>query len=173
MATNRQLTKNKVTDYLKSLTEKNVDLKKFIGSAPSEIDDVVDSNDGLSGAALNFYGYRWKLSGNAQRTFNTRTISFAILIDGVDPENYAAQEDAITSAEAMGLELISRIYQDSQRQDIAWLYNNIDKDAIIAEEIRGEKTEGLYGMDFHMDIKVSEPLTVDKEKWSDGDIFCG
>lgn len=169
----RILTKEKCSAYLRELVDKSVDLKLYIGSSEQELDDKLSSNAGLPGPTLSFFAYRWKLSGNNQRTFNTRTISFAVIIDGIKPDDYHGQDLAVERAEIIGLEFISRIYQDSQRPNIGWLYNNLDKDSVVGEEIRGTKDEGLYGMEFHIDIKVSEPLLVDKSKWVDGEAMCG
>lgn len=166
------MSKQKVSNYLRDLTDKNVDLTHFVGGDPQELADLLDSDKGPEGVILCFYGYRWKLDGNAQRTFNDRTIHFSILVAGVDIEDYLAQDAAITQAEAIGLEVLSRIYQDSHRPAMGWLYQNIKKDAVIGEEIRPEKTEDLVGMDFIFEIRVQEPLVVDKAKWSDGSIFC-
>jgi len=80
----RVLTKTKITDYLKNLTAKNVDLVHYVGNDPEELINLLDRDEGPTGAIFNFYAYRWKLDGNAQRTFNDRTIHFSVMIPGVD-----------------------------------------------------------------------------------------
>lgn len=169
----RILSFKKVSDYLEGLSNKNHDIKSFFGDNPQLLDDALGSVEGMKGPALSFYGYKWSMSGNNQRTFNTRSLSFAIIIAGVKPEDYAGQDDAIEKAESIGLEVLSRIYQDSLRPEINWLYNNFEKESVSGVPVRLEKDEGLFGMDFSFNLKVSEPLVVDKSKWSDGDLFCG
>jgi len=168
----RILSYQEVENYLSELADKNVDLRDFCGASREELDNKVASVAGFGSPGLVFFGYRWKLSGNKQRTHNTRTISFAILISGVPPDDYAAQTIAISEAEAIGLEVLSRIYQDSHRQDVGWLYDNFDKESVIGEDIPSMGQDGLCGMEFSFDLKVSEPLVVTHDKWSDGNLFC-
>ncbi|WP_417365890.1 hypothetical protein [Flavobacterium beibuense] len=168
----RILSKKKVNDYLKSLAELSNDIQLFVGTSELELDAAINKKSGLLSPCLNFYGYSWKLSGNHQRTFNTRTISFAVLIAGVKNDDFEARDNAITRAEEIGLDVLSRIYQDSLKPEFEWLYNNVDKSSVEGYEIKAKKPEGLYGMEFHVDIKVHEPLVVDPAKWSDGDSFC-
>lgn len=168
----RLLDKKKVAAYFREIAEKNTDISHYIGSNKQELTDLMDSRDGFAGPVLSFYGYRWKLEGTDQRTFNTRVISFAILIGGVPIDDYEAQDEAIAEAEAIGLEVLSYIYQESLMPGKGWLYNNVNKSTVVGSEIILRDTGGLFGMDFSFELKVADPLVVDKEKWSDGDKFC-
>lgn len=161
-----------MSDYLKGLVEKNTDLVHYAGTNKEELLNLMNGKAGITGPVLNFYGYRWKLDGNSQRTFNARVISFAILIAGVDVEDYEAQDIAVSLAEAIGLEVLSYVYQESLLPATGWLYNNLSKESITADEIALRYTEALFGMDFSFELRVQEPLVVDKDKWTDGDKFC-
>lgn len=168
----RLLSKKKVSDYLKGIVQKNADLVHYVGTNKEELTNLIHSKAGITGPVLNFYGYRWKLEGNSQRTFNARVVSFAVLIAGVDIEDYQAQDEAVSSAEAIGLEVLSYIYQEAQLPETGWLYNNLTKESITADEIAMRDTAALFGMDFSFELKVSEPLVVNKTKWTDGNKFC-
>lgn len=168
----RLLSKKKVSDYLAGIVEKNADLVHYVGTNKEQLLNLMNSKAGITGPVLSFYGYRWKLDGNSQRTFNTRVISFAILIAGVGIEDYEAQDEAVSLAEAIGLEVLSYIYQEAQLPETGWLYNNLSKDSITAEEIAMRDTEALFGMDFSFELRVADPLVVTKTKWTDGDRFC-
>jgi hypothetical protein len=99
-------------------------------------------------------------------------LAFSILYSGVAPDDYVAQREAVNNAEMIGLEVLSRINIESKMQSSGWLYNNFIKESVHYEELKFEKIDGYFGMEFHFDLKVLEPLVVDKAKWSDGDIFC-
>jgi len=71
----RELTYKKMNDYLEDLVSKNVDLKAFVGSSVNELANKLASNDGVESPFFIFYGYRNRLSGNEQRTHNSKTIS--------------------------------------------------------------------------------------------------
>lgn len=168
----RVLSYKKVDDYFKSLAEKHVDINDYVGDSTTEIDNKLDSVDGLQSPFLSFYSYEGKLSGNQQRTFNDRTLSFAICFTGIDAQNFEDQRKAKDDAELIGLEVLSRINVDSKNPLSGWLYNNFEKNTVFYTEIELDKSEGIFGMEFHFDLKVLEPLVVTPDKWSDGDQFC-
>lgn len=167
----RELSYKKINDYLEDLVSKNVDLKAFVGSSINELSNTLASANGIESPFFIFYGYRNRLSGNEQRTHNTKTISFAIAYNGIDANDYAKQKTAIDDAEIIGLEFLSRIYIDSKSPDIKWLYNNFLKETVTFESFEAEEAEGLFGSDFSFELKVPEPLIVTNSKWTDGN-YC-
>jgi hypothetical protein len=168
----RELSFIKVDQYLKSLTERNVDLQDYCSTSVFELRDKIASTDGVKSPILVFIGYQCKLDGNSQRTFNIRTISFSILFSGVGVDDFEAQRNAENSAEAIGLEILSRIHVDSKVPTSAWLYNNFLKESVGYSAVEQEGQDSFFGMDFHFDLKVPEPLVVDVSKWSDAPEFC-
>lgn len=168
----RILSYKKVDEYFSALADKHVDIKDYIGTSTTELDSKLGSVDGLQSPFLCFFNYQSKLSGNQQRTFNERTLSFSICFTGINAEDFEAQKKAIDDAEIIGLEFLSRINIESKKEAIGWLYNNFQKDSVYYTEIELEKADGLFGMEFHFDLKNTEPLVVSPDKWTDGDTFC-
>lgn len=168
----RVLSYKKVDEYFSSLAAKHVDVKDYIGTSTTELDSKLASVDGLQSPFFCFFNYQGKLSGNQQRTFNDRTLSFSICFTGIDAEDFPAQKQAIDDAEIIGLEILSRINIESKKEAIGWLYNNFQKDTAHYSEIELEGSEGVFGMEFHFDLKNTEPLVVSPDKWSDGNEFC-
>lgn len=167
----RPLSYKKVNDYLADLANKHTDINDFVGTSPVELANKADTVNGLR-TTLVFYDYNGKLSGNEQRTFNNRRIGFSVIIPGVKADDFAAQDLAIDTCEAIGLEVMSRINVQSKMQDIGWLYNNFLKESVTMETIRAEDGVAFWGMDFSFELKTLEPLVVNPDKWSDGNIFC-
>lgn len=168
----RELTYKGIKDYLQLLANSHIDIKEFIGGSADELENKLASFDSAESPFLFFYEYKNKLSGTTQRTFNQKTISFGICFSQVDANDYEAQTDAINACEIIGLEVLSRINLDSQGQSVKWLYNNFIKESAWFEPFEGEEFAGLYGMDFHFDLKVPEPLVVTPNKWTDGNTVC-
>lgn len=168
----RDHTYQKMHDYLQLLTNNHLELKEFIGASVDELQEKLSSFDGVQSPFLYFFDYSNKLSGNNQRTFNQKTISFGIAFLGVNVNDFVAINKAIDDAEILGLEVISRINYDSQKPEQKWLYNNFIKESCFFTPVEASEIEGMYGMDFTFDIKVPEPLVVDKTKWSDGNSIC-
>lgn len=161
-----------VEDYMKSLQEKNTDLQDFVGTSITELSNKLSSSGGILSPFLLLYKVSSVLSGNDQRTFNTRKISFVIGFAGVNVDDYEQITLKKAEAEAIGLEVLSRINYDSKKPETEWLYNKFLKDSIEYEDYQDEEVEGLVGQDFSFEIKVSEPLVATPNKWSDGDQIC-
>jgi hypothetical protein len=169
----RILSYKKIDDYFRNLAQKNIDIRDYCGTSVSELADKIASVQGTESPILVFFDYSSKLEGNEQRTFSIRSLAFSILFKDIKPDQFQSQTDAIDQAEAIGLEVLSRIYIQSKMPDIGWLYKNFQKESVVMMEVKSEGQDGFYGMEFHFDLKTLEPLVVDKSKWSDGDIFCG
>lgn len=168
----RLLTFKMVEDYMRDLQEKNVDLNDFIGTSVAELATKMSSASGLQKPVLILYQVSSILSGNDQRTFNTRKISFIIAYNEVDSDDFDAITMAKANAESIGLEVLSRINYDSKKPETPWLYNKLLKDTIEYNAYEDEEVEGLVGMDFSFEIKVPEPLVATPAKWTDGNTIC-
>lgn len=168
----RILTFKIVEEYLKSLSERHVDIQDFVGTSLSELATKLTAHYGIKSPFMVFYSISSQLSGTNQRSFNTRRISFVIASAGINKEDFEKQKEAIDKAEQIGLDVLSRINYDSKISGSDWLYNNFQKDTVIYEVYQDEEVEGLFGMDFHFDLKLPEPLVALPDKWSDGDTIC-
>lgn len=168
----RPLSFQKVDDFFAELALKHVDIKDYCSTSVEELANKIASVAGLQSPVLVFFDYYSKLEGNEQRTFSNRSLAFSILYTGVKADDYPAQRTAITNAEEIGLEVLSRINVQSKMPDIGWLYNNFDKNTVTMDEVISEGADSFFGMEFHFELKVLEPLTVTKTKWIDGDLFC-
>jgi len=168
----RILSFKKVDDYFEELATKHVDIKGYCSTSVQELADKIATVDGLGSPFLVFFDYYGHLEGKEQRTFNNRSLAFSILYIGVKSDDYPGQKEAVTNAEEIGLEVLSRINVQSKMPDIGWLYNNFDKNTCTMDEVISEGQDSFYGMEFHFDLKVLEPLVVTPAKWSDGEIFC-
>lgn len=168
----RVLSFSKVDSYFKDLADKHVDIKDYCSTSPQELADKIQSVDGIVSPILIFFDYYCKLSGKEQRTFNNRSLAFSIMYSGIKPDDFSGQRMAKDNAEEIGLEVLSRINVQSKMPDIGWLYNNFEKESATYDELVAEGSDSYYGMEFHFDLKTLEPLVVNPEKWSDGNIFC-
>jgi len=168
----RVLSFKKVDDFFNELATKHVDIKDYCSTSVQELAGKIDSVSGLQSPFLVFYDYFSKLSGNEQRTFNSRSLAFSILVTGVKSDDFPGQRTAKETAEEIGLEVLSRINIWSKMPESGWLYNNFDKNTVTYDEVEAEGSDGFYGMEFHFDLKTLEPLVVTPSKWTDGNIFC-
>jgi hypothetical protein len=168
----RILSFQKVDDYLRDLATKHVDIKDYCSTSVEELASKIGSVDGVVSPILVFYDYFCKLEGNAQRTFNNRSIAFSILYSGVKIDDFVGQREAKEKSEEIGLEVLSRINVQSKMPNIGWIYNNFDKNTANFDEVDLEGQDGFCGMEFHFDLKTLEPLIVNPDKWIDGNIFC-
>ena len=162
----------KADDFFRELSVKHVDIKDYCGTSALELSDKITSVAGVQSPMLVFFKYFGKLSGNDQRTFNSRSLAFSIVYTGIKIEDYAAQTLAKTNAEQIGLEVLSRINVYSKMPESGWLYKNFEKDTATYSEIEAESVEGFWGQEFHFELKTPEPLIVTPSKWTDGEIFC-
>lgn len=167
----RNLSYTKIDEYFQNLAEKNKHIKDYCGTSLSELQVKLTSHGGVLSPILILFRIHNKLAGNKQRTFNNRTISFTIAFAGINTEDFTAQKKAIDDAEAIGLQVLSRINIESKMPG-HWLYDNFDVNTAWFEDFEAEEAEGLFGSEFHFDLKVPEPLLVDPEDWTDGGQFC-
>ncbi|MFW0737576.1 hypothetical protein [Flavobacterium sp. T12S277] len=167
----RPLSYKKVDEYFEELATKNIDIKDYCGTSVFALGEKLDSSQDIQSPILVFFNYEGKLSGNQQRTFNSRSLSFSILFIGIKSDDVPSQLAAKNDAEIIGLEVLSRINVQSKMENIGWLYNNFDKDSVIYSEVDTD-LEGVHGMEFFFNLKTIEPLIVNPDKWSDGNIFC-
>jgi len=168
----RQLSYKKIDEYFKDIAVKNLDIQDYCGTSLNELADKIGQHSGMLSPILILFNIQNKLTGNQQRTLNNRTISFTVAFAGVDPNDYPAQVKAVDDAETIGLQILSRINIDSKGKKVEWLYNNFDPNTVHFMEFEAETAEGLFGCEFHFDLKNPEPLLVDPAKWTDGDEYC-
>jgi hypothetical protein len=168
----RQLSYKKVDEYFNDIAVKNVDIKDYCGTSVNELANKIGQHNGILYTILILFNIQNKFTGNQLRTLNNRTISFTIAFAGVDANDYPAQVKAVDDAETIGLQVLSRINIDSKGKKVDWLYNNFDPNTVHFMEFEAETVEGLFGCEFHFDLKNPEPLLVDPAKWSDGDEYC-
>ncbi|MDD3772104.1 MAG: hypothetical protein RBT46_09050 [Weeksellaceae bacterium] len=89
-----------------------------------------------------------------------------------DPNDFSGQYEKINQAEEIGLQVLSRINQDSHpNSGIDWLVNSFRKESVKFSEIFYETANGLFGCEFHFDLDVKNPLKADSSFWADKD-FC-
>ncbi len=168
----RVLSFQKVDDFFAELATKHVDIKDYCSTSVEEFANKIASVDGMQSPLLVFFDYYGRLEGNEQRTFNNRSLAFSILYTGVPADDFPAQRTAVTNAEEIGLEVLSRINVQSKMPYIGWLYKNFDKNTVTMDEVISEGQDGFYGMEFHFELKTLESLIVNPAKWSDGNLFC-
>lgn len=162
----------KINDYLAALVAATDHIKKYISVSEKELLSVLSKTKKEDDPFMVFFGYEGKLMGNNQRTIGTRTVSFSILYRVSDPNDYAGQYTKINLAEHIGLQVLSRINQDSHpSSDQAWLHNAFQKDSVKFSEVAYQTANGLFGCEFHFDLEVKNPLTADPDFWLDKD-FC-
>jgi hypothetical protein len=162
----------KIDEYFQDIANKHIAIQDYCGTSVNELANKIGSHEGLKSPLLILFNIQSKLTGNQQRTMNNRTISFTVAFAGVDPNDYQAQKRAIDDAEYIGLQVIARINIDSKGKKVDWLYNNFDPSTVHFNELEADTVEGLFGMEFHFDLKNSEPLLVDPDKWTDGADYC-
>lgn len=161
-----------INDYFEHLVNSTNHIKKFIGVSERELQSVLASTSMVDDPFLVLFGYKGALDGNNQRTLGARTVSFSILYRVTDPNNYAGQYTKTNLAEHIGLQVLSRINQESRpTSSVKWLHGAFVKGSVHFEEVFYQTGSGLFGCEFHFDLGVKDPLTVDSGFWTDKD-FC-
>lgn len=162
----------KINDYFKHLVDNTNHIAKFISVSKRELQNVLAKPTKEDDPFLILFGYDGKLDGNNQRTIGTRTISFAIVFRVKDANDYESQYGKINDAEEIGLQVLSRINQDSHfGSSESWLHNAFKKDTVKFSEVTYQTPNGLFGCEFHFDLDVKNPLIADSDFWLDKD-FC-
>lgn len=168
----RLMTFTALEDYFQSLAEKHLEIKDFCGTSKTELANKIGSHNGIETPILILFSVSSALSGNEQRTFNTREIAFAVVYVMNDFNDIEKVKENKTLAEGIGLDILSRINIESKMPEKEWLYNNFLKETVRYNEFEMQESIGLCGMEFFFSLKLPEKLTVDKEVWTDGDTFC-
>ncbi|CAL2105480.1 conserved hypothetical protein [Tenacibaculum sp. 190524A02b] len=168
----RNLDYNIIKEYFGNLVENHVEIKSFIGYSSEELAMNLAKVKGIESPMLVLFDYQGKLDGNNQRTFASRTISFAVLQQVNKLDDFTKQYEAVASCESLGLSFLSRIYYDSKLSKLKWLYNNFVKDSVRFNEVRYKSGNGLFGMEFTFNLKTHEPLSVNPSVWKDIDQIC-
>jgi hypothetical protein len=163
----RVVTYKTIHDYFKTLGENHKTIETFVGYSPEELAVQMGKLKGFKTPMMVLFNYEGKLDGNQQRTFATRTISFAILKTVVKPDNFTEQYNAIAESEVLGLSVLSRINYDSKCKNVEWLHNNFLKESVRFNEIKFKGKEALFGMEFFFDLKTPEPLVIEENNWND------
>lgn len=161
-----------INDYFAYLVSQAPAIKTFVSVSESELLHVLNRTTKADDPLLVLFGYEGKLDGNNQRTIGTRTVSFSILYRVTNPNDFADQYDKINEAEGIGLQVLSRINQDSHpSSSVRWLHGAFQKDSVKFSEVTYETANGLFGCEFHFDLEVKNPLIADSAFWLDRD-FC-
>lgn len=161
-----------INDYLAYLVASTPHIQTFVSVSDRELLNTLNKTTKANDPLLVFFGYEGKLDGNNQRTIGVRTVSFSILYRVTDANNYADQYAKINQAENIGLQVLSRILQDSHPNSaVSWLRNSFVKSSVRFSEVTYETANGLFGCEFHFDIEVSNLLKADSDFWTDKD-FC-
>jgi hypothetical protein len=168
----RTFTYDLVLEYFKTLVLNSTLIQSFVGFSDTELSNLVVKLKPAQYPLLVLYNYQGTLIGNNQRTMSRRTISFAIVTAMAKADDFPSQYTAIADAEKIGLSLLSRIQYDSRIPSNEWLYNNFDKSSVRFSEVAARESVTLYGMEFHFDIQVPEPLVVDPADWTDLEDIC-
>ena len=167
------LTYNELKEYLAHLATQHHGITSFVGWSRLELHNELGKLRGEKFPMLCLFEYEGKLTGNEQRTFNSRTVGFSIFSGGISTNDFAAQYSAISQAETYGLELLARINYDSNRLNSThWLYKNFNKNTVRFEQLRASEQAMAYGMEFFFDLKVPQPFAVTAANWADLDSVC-
>lgn len=153
-----------LTAYLKNLANQHKLINDFTGFTFKEFKSKA-AGPGLKYPALVLDGYKGKLQGTTQRTFNQREITFSIVIKCSD--NFLEIEKAQAMAEQIGLSIFSRINYDSLNLKNHWLYKNFDQDSVVYDEIDFDNKDGVTGLKFGFDLKTKQPFSMNKFNWID------
>lgn len=161
-----------INDYFAYLVSQAPAIKIFVSVSENELLHTLSKSTKTEVPLLVLFGYEGKLDGNQQRTVGTRTVSFAILFRVTDPNDYSDQYDKINQAENVGLQVLSRINQDSHpTSDVDWLHGSFQKNSVKFSEVTYDTANGLFGCEFHFDLEMKNPLTADNDFWLDKG-FC-
>lgn len=160
-----------VKSYFKNLVASTDVIKHYIGTSKKELMNFLSKSKSVDDPFLVLFSYDGKLDGNNQRTFGTRSVSFAILFRTSNANNIEDQDEKIDLAEEYLLQVLSRINYDSKSGDVEWLKDAFKKDSVKFSEVTYETANGLFGFECHFDVDVKNPLIADNSFWNDKD-FC-
>lgn len=161
------LTYNMLEYYFRNLSAKHRLINSFSGFTDAEFDHVISQKNTNKYPMMALSDYSFKLTGNKQRAFSERVIEFYIGVKLKD-RSVEAVKDAEALAEQIGLQLISRIKQDSEKcKDLNWLYENFDVNTVKAQALDNNTKDGIKGMSFRFELRHRQPLMVQKNIWLD------
>lgn len=87
-------------------------------------------------------------------------------------KQYFYTSEKFNQAENLGLQVLSRINQDSHpSSDVDWLRGSFQKNSVKFSEVTYDTANGLFGCEFHFDLEMKNPLTADNDFWLDKG-FC-
>ena len=163
----RPVTYIAILEYFRMLADNHSQIQSFIGYSPLALQSKISSMKGLETPTLVLYDYEGRLDGNNQRTIAQRTISFALVESVKHGDDFDGQYESISVCEGIGLSVLSRINFESKKSDLKWLYNNFVKDSVRFNEIKLKGKDGMFGMQFSFDLRISEPLVINPCDWKD------
>ncbi|MGB0867976.1 MAG: hypothetical protein ACPGSD_00140 [Flavobacteriales bacterium] len=161
------LTYNMLEYYFRNLSQKHSLINSFSGFTDAEFDYVVSKKHTNKYPMMALSDYSFKLTGNKQRAFSERVIEFSIGVKLKD-RSVESVKAAEALAEEIGLQIISRIKQDSEIcKDINWLYENFDVNTVKAQALDKNTKDGIRGMSFSFELRHRQPLIVNNDIWED------
>lgn len=164
---------NEYLDYHKKLAESNVDIAhqekhrhSFFSTDVGEFEQMVQGKSGSVGdVVLHLMTLRGSLSGDED--FQRETISggFTLLVKcNWDDRNYREQEDKWNQSKEIGLQVISKINEDSLNQCAEFPLDCFDVSAVRFAQI-GPVMNDFIGWEFTYPVSSRNSITYDSSKW--------
>lgn len=165
MSTTRTVDHNSIIEYFNNLATQHVDVKGFIRFDLDEARSQLRTGIALPALFLESHSSDLESQTSQVTTFNNRTVSFLIL-DRAGPRDHDKINDIRTMAEAVILDIISRMKRDNKDRN-HWLFQLFDVNSVVIDP-GGPIFQDLYGYNVRLTIKNKEPMVYNPLKWIDG-----
>lgn len=159
----------KLKKYFENLVKNHVHIHTFCGYFNRELNVKLARYEGIPHPYLALFDYKLGLDGSKQNTVALRSFAFAIMLNGVDSDNFESQYQAIDTAERLALSVLARVQLDNNNKS-HFLFNTFlkDKVRILPVELSNES----FGVEVFLGLKNPQNLTVDPDDWLDLSSVC-
>lgn len=149
--------------YFKNLATSHKQIHGFFRMNLSEIQGYF--RKGIELPALVLESYDGGIGGSKISTDINRGFAFTIYLKPA-ANNFDAEDEKLSIAERIGLEIIARMHLDSFNPE-SLLFNQFDKNTVEYHKVGPIFTEGFFGFRFFGEFKGLHSLKVDPNIWKD------
>lgn len=156
-------------NYFEQIVAQSTFLKGFVGFSEREWNSKKSRMAGLATPTLALFHYQNSFDAPETKASSICKVGFAIMLSVKKPDDFAAQYEAIDTAEQHALKVISRITHDSSLPQ-HFLYNTIVKSSIVINPV--ELSGNDFGVEVFLNFKIPQSFKVNQNDWKDELLIC-
>ena len=163
-----------IVNYLESLAENHIDVKKAYRWNVSEVSGALRS--GIELPVMLIDAVETQTKGDPAKTFHANTTAFTVLgkpnVRTGNLDQYDAQNQVLDFCQQICFDMETRILRDAGRvKDVNgnknWMYGLVDKKGFHHFKIGPIFSDGLYGYRCEVSLKNQVCTIPNPEKWND------